>query len=227
MASALQAFNDGTRVVQALWLDAQQALARSLRTRRLARTATDRIERENATNLADDDLLLHRALVEAAAVRLTTAWEVFLTDLFTEYMSKRPSSFKVVWQLPRTVPISADTIGVIVQQQGHPFQDLGRARALLKSYLGDDLFGKGAQKIDLDPVEELLTVRNAIVHRAGKPTKQFHSKLKTRKTAHGYLMSRPGMKGSLPATQLERLLGDVATAAHNLHRRAFQRPRPT
>jgi hypothetical protein len=224
--AALQVFTEGTGVAHALWLDAQQALARSLRSRRLARTTDDDTEAIQASKLADSDLLLHRALVEAAAVRLTTSWEVFLSDLFAEYLRKRPSAFKVIWQLPGTVPISDGTIDVIVDQQHHPFQDLGRARKLLTMYLGRDLFGQGAHKIDLDPVEELLLVRHAVVHRAGKPTKQFHKKLETRKTAHGYLVSRVGPAGSLPATQFERLLGGVTTAAYDLHKRAFQRPRP-
>jgi hypothetical protein len=157
--AALQVFTEGTGVAHALWLDAQQALARSLRSRRLARTTDDDTEAIQASKLADSDLLLHRALVEAAAVRLTTSWEVFLSDLFAEYLRKRPSAFKVIWQLPGTVPISDGTIDVIVDQQHHPFQDLGRARKLLTTYLGRDLFGQGAHKIDLDPVEELLLVR--------------------------------------------------------------------
>lgn len=229
MSDALTGFNAGTATAQALWVAGQEALARSTHSRRDARNSADPAQQTQAKTLAKADHDLHRALVEAAAVRLSTAWEVFLSELFVEYLLKRPVAFKTKWRLAGTVTISDETVAAIVeQQQQSPFQSFERARKLLRDYLGDDLFGeKAPHKIDVTCVEELVIVRNAIVHRAGKPTKQFHLKLKTRRSAHSFLMSRPGPKGSLPATQFDRLLLGVTTAAHALHHRAFQRPRPS
>ncbi|GEM_PF-6376798 len=225
MGLSLDTFTEGAEVSQAFWRAAQEARARALQSARAGRTSIDATDRAKALALAAADTQLHRALVEAAAVRLMTAWEVFLGDLFAEFLLRRSAAFKRVWRLKRPVAIADETVELIVAQQRYPFQDFGKASDLLKRYLGDDLFGTGAHKIDVSPVQELVLVRNAVVHRAGRPTKQFRDKLGTRRTAHGYLTSRRP-KGVLPPTQFERLLVGVITAAHALNTRAFQRPRP-
>jgi hypothetical protein len=179
--------------------------------------------------LASEHYKLHKTLVEASAVRLTTAWEVFLRDLLEEYLRKRPAVLKRVWRFGGTqIKAGRDTIDGILEASRFPFQDLNRGREVLKQYLGSDLFATdGRQAIDLSPVEHLITVRNAIVHTGGGQTKKFRSALGTRRTAHGYLMSRPGPPGTLPTTQFERLLQLVAQVATQLYARAWQSPRPT
>lgn len=225
MRAALQTFTEGADSAQALWKAGQDAYARALHALRIVQTSLDPVAQASSTAMADVELALHRALIEAAAVRLVTAWEVYLSDLFTEYLERRPASFKRVWHLKGDTTLTDETVEIVVQQRRFPFQDPARARELLREYLGKDLFGSGAHQIDLRAVEQLILIRNAIVHRAGRSTKQLRERLKTRKDAHEYLVSRRRPR-ALPPTQFERLLIDVSAAAHALYTRAYQRPRP-
>lgn len=221
--SAQQSFLDAARVCQSIWSAQQEAAARYQTHRRLFRQAAD----PNEKALADTAYALHTALVEAAAVRLATAWEVFLQDLFEEYLVKRPDSLRSAWRFrAKGVQVTETTVARILQDAGRPFQDWNRAKDFLKKYLGRDLIGQGnTPALDINPVLDLLAVRHAIVHRGGLPTRQFRDRLGTRKAARGYLTSRVAPH-TLLATQFDRLLVGVTTTAQDLYARAWQRPRP-
>jgi len=220
----IKRFLSDLQTVQLLWAAQQRAFAGYGNSRRKARRTGDTI----AGAIAEEHYRLHKTLVEASAVRLATAWEVFLRELLEEYLRKRPAVLKRVWRFSGT-RIRADrgTVDGILESNRFPLQDLSRAREVLRQYLGKDLFAANQkQVIDLTPVEHLIIVRNAVVHRGGDPTKKFHSALRTHRTAHGYLMSRPRVPGTLPATQFERLLQMVARVAELLYTRTWQLPRP-
>lgn len=214
---AIDTLNKSALVAHAIW-EAQQVAAREYRRQRLLAAQGDQVARE----LASLSYGLMHALVQAAAVRLSTAWEIFLRDLLGEFLAKRPGAFKSAWQLRGgAIRITDETLDEVVETASRPFQDLEKAKNLLKKYLGNDIFGT----IDLTPVKELIDVRNAIVHLGGAPTKAFRNRLKTRKTAQAYLLSRPGAAGSLPTTHFERILAEVLAVANVLYARSWQRPR--
>lgn len=212
------------QIAQRLWSAQQEARAEYARARRRYRTSGDPVHQ----SLADEKYSLHRALVEASAVRLSTAWEVFLRNLLAEYLSRRPVSFRRAWGFQaNSVSVGSDAVDRIVTEARQPFQDLNRAKQLLRYYLGPDLFSVGKKvAVDTKPVEDLVAIRNAVVHTAGSPTRQFRNRLSTRKAAHVYLTSRPGPVGSLPVTQFERLLTDLLATAATLYQRTWARPRP-
>ena len=87
---AIDRFNESAFVAQSLW-EAQQDAVRVYRRERAKAAAGDKA----AQQLVQIRYRLWHALVQAAAVRLTTAWEVFLQDLFREYLTRRPNGFKI------------------------------------------------------------------------------------------------------------------------------------
>jgi hypothetical protein len=226
--SALTEFDDGVAVVQSLWNGQQQARADYARRRRRFRQTGQEIDRQ----LADEQYAMHHALVQAAAVRLTTCWEVFLLNLLQEYLFRRPGALKRRFQLRGgAIRTTEATLETIVEDARRPFQELSRAKELLRKYLGEDLFARRngnnwTTVVNTDPVERLISVRNAIVHKGGAPTRQFRSQLKTSKSAQAYLLERPGPTSSLLASRFEQLLTEVVSVTHALYGRTWQRPRP-
>ena len=83
--TALSSYNDAVIVIQALWNAQQQARAEYGRYREIFRRTRSLAEKQ----VAAEQYALHQALVQAAAVRLTTAWEVFLYELLREYLGRR------------------------------------------------------------------------------------------------------------------------------------------
>jgi hypothetical protein len=229
--SALDGFLDGVRVAQRLWAASQDARAAELKYLADAASAADEPQRSIAQRVATEHQQLHRALVESAAVRLATAWEVFLHELFVEFVKTRPDSLAKVWSLgpATTLDISDETIVALVRHHNRPFQDIGKAREVLKSYLGDDLFKsagdlKGPDLFDFTSIRQLLVTRHAIVHRGGRATDEFRRVCDASMEPHGYLMAPPHGT-SIPSTHFERLVGEVSATCVDLYKRAFDDPR--
>ena len=229
--SALDGFFVGVQVAQRLWAASQDARMAELQHLADAASAADEPQRSIAQGIANDHRQLHRALVESAAVRLATAWEVFLHELFVEFVRARPESLARVWHLGpgTTLDITDDTILALVRHHGRPFQDISKARGVLKSYLGEDLFKSagvvnGPDLFDFTPVKQLLVTRHAIVHSGGRATEEFRNACSPTMDPHGYLMAPP-QGTSIPSTQFERLLGEVSAMCTDLHNRAFEDPR--
>lgn len=229
--SALDGFLEGVQVSQRLWAASQDARTAELKVLAEAASAVDEPQRNIAQRVAADHQQLHRALVESAAVRLATAWEVFLHELFVEFVTAHPESFSKVWHLgPATsLDITDETILAVVRHHNRPFQGIGRARDVLKAYLGEDLFKsagdlKGQDLFDFAPVKQLLAARHAIVHRGGKATHEFQKICDASMDPHGYLMAPP-RGSSIPSTHFERLVGEVSATCADLYKRAFSDPR--
>lgn len=205
--------------VQLLWDEQQRVFREAVRARARARArAKDAAEAEAAKKL----FLLHRTLVESAAVRLVSCWEVFVSELFTEYLLRRPQRYRVSWSLRgKSLEVTEATVDTIVQQANRPFQSLERALELLKRYMGKDVIGA----VDLAHVKAAISVRNAIVHRGGAPTREFREILRTKMTAYSFLMSRPAGT-TVPASRFEALLLGVTSTVLALYERTWQRPRP-
>ena len=227
--SAIVHFSNGSSVAQELWAASQQSHALYKQHQGIADAAADPQAKDIAQKLADGHLKLHRALVESAAVRLATAWEMFLHELFVEYLKRRPSCFAKVWLLGKgtRAKITDETIVAIIESQQRPFQDLEKAKRVFKMYLGEDIFeSKKVTHIDLTPAVQLLQIRHAIVHKAGNPTKLFRRHVsKSAADAHSYLVSMPS-QGQIPATEFERILAELSNVCSSLCQRAFKKKRP-
>jgi hypothetical protein len=98
---------------------------------------------------------------------------------------------------------------------------LNRRRSI-SSVTTSDLVGA----ISFNPVQDLVSARNAIVHRCGRATDQFRRRVKKRRavSVNAYLMSRPGPTATR-ATHFERLLMDFTVVSTDIYNRAFARPR--
>lgn len=214
-SSALTRFTARLHPIQLLWSESQKAA--DLHRKSVRRGARD----PNAKQLAAEQQQIHSALVESAIVRLATSWEIFLAELFEEFLLRRSTHFRKHWAL-RGGQLSKGTVEQLVEANGRPFQDIERATKVLKTYLGADVFGP----IKLDVVHDLIAVRNAIVHRGGRPTKKFKQRFgKEVRSAHRYLLSSPTKAAGIPATHFERIQTDVTVICSDLYVRAFRNPR--
>ena len=177
---------------------------------------------------ADKQYRRHIALVQAAAVRLLTAWEVFLRNLAEEYFERRPAAVaRVLCVAGEHTSFQSNAVDNFIRLHRYPLQHLSRAKqTLLCEYMGEDIIGKGTSKLNLKAVEILGLIRNAIVHAGGKASKRMRDELHTRCTAHGYLLAKVGGTTPLAHTQFHQLVIEVNQAATDLYGRTWLRPRP-
>lgn len=223
-SQAITDFVSSVDAAELLWQLRAEATSAYQRARRIVRTATNPIAKQLAEQDAASALVRRDALIQAAHVRVVTGWEVFLYDLVGEYVSKNPASFRAEWGFSGTRKTPYDQLVATIH--GRPFQNLDRARGVLKKYLGKDILGKSSMTgVDFEPVEQALILRHAIVHRGGVATAEMRSSLKSgNRSAHGYLRLRPPGTAGVPATHFERLKVGVLTAAHTLDSRAWMSP---
>ncbi|MCA9610232.1 MAG: hypothetical protein KC619_31765 [Myxococcales bacterium] len=224
MGRALTTFHSSINAAESIWRAKADALAEYTVARKRVRTAQSPADRAIAKQEADAALALKNALVQAAHVRVVTAWEVFLYDLVEEYLTIDATNFRTHWKFRAT---KKTPYGLLVATiEGRPFQNLRRAKGVLKRYLGRCILGSATHTgVDFSHVEQALVLRHSIVHRGGAATHEMRQELGIRRqSATGYLEARPGPTPSVPATHFERIKAGVLSAAVRLDARAWMVP---
>ena len=225
MASrALQEFQESTDVAELLWRSRSAAAGDYARARRQARMTVDVTAQTAAKAAADEARKLQRSLVQAALVRVVTAWEVFLHDLVAEYLAKNPKVFRDAWGFGgRAGAAFGDMVTALHRR---PFQNLDSAKSVLRRYLGKDVLGDPTRSgVDFSSVVDAIVLRNAIVHRAGRATRDMRDQFGLkRQSAEGYLLERPVPAPGLPATRFQLIKARVLSAALALDQRAWMSP---